>query len=295
MPHSRPMASIGRGCHELRVLDRNEAWRVIFRIDTDAADPLSDPMKFGIFGMNLHPARRPRRSPGSRAPPRRPASIACGAESISCWPIRRRRPRRCRRPRHWSICARRWRSSRRIPSACASRPASSSCRCATRSCWPSNSRQSTCSRTAAHLRRRNRQPGRRVRGGRDAIRPQGVARRGSARRDESVVDDGTAAFFRPLLSDRRRARRAASRAAAASADRVRRQDAACVQPHGATGRRMVRLWAQPGGRRAMYRRHPARVRRARPPLRGDRDKRHAQGASPAAIWYGAMRSLASIG
>jgi phage-related protein len=30
------MASIGRGCHELRVLDRNEAWRVIFRIDGDA-------------------------------------------------------------------------------------------------------------------------------------------------------------------------------------------------------------------------------------------------------------------
>ena len=30
------MASIGRGCHELRVLDRNEAWRVIFRIDSDA-------------------------------------------------------------------------------------------------------------------------------------------------------------------------------------------------------------------------------------------------------------------
>jgi len=36
LPRSRPMPSIGSGCHELRVLDRDEAWRVIYRIDSDA-------------------------------------------------------------------------------------------------------------------------------------------------------------------------------------------------------------------------------------------------------------------
>jgi phage-related protein len=36
LPHSRPMPSIGSKCHELRVLDRDQAWRVIYRIDSDA-------------------------------------------------------------------------------------------------------------------------------------------------------------------------------------------------------------------------------------------------------------------
>jgi phage-related protein len=36
LPHSRPMPSIGRRCHELRVLDRDQAWRIIYRIDPDA-------------------------------------------------------------------------------------------------------------------------------------------------------------------------------------------------------------------------------------------------------------------
>lgn len=36
MPHSRPMPSIGPGCHELRVRDRNRIWRVVYRIDPDA-------------------------------------------------------------------------------------------------------------------------------------------------------------------------------------------------------------------------------------------------------------------
>lgn len=30
------MPGIGRRCHELRVSDKNVAWRVIYRIDTDA-------------------------------------------------------------------------------------------------------------------------------------------------------------------------------------------------------------------------------------------------------------------
>jgi phage-related protein len=36
LPHSRPMPSIGPGCHELRINDVNGTWRVIYRIDTDA-------------------------------------------------------------------------------------------------------------------------------------------------------------------------------------------------------------------------------------------------------------------
>ncbi|MGO9267625.1 MAG: type II toxin-antitoxin system RelE/ParE family toxin [Candidatus Binataceae bacterium] len=36
LPHSRMMPSIGRRCHELRIVDRDDAWRIIYRIDSDA-------------------------------------------------------------------------------------------------------------------------------------------------------------------------------------------------------------------------------------------------------------------
>lgn len=36
MPHSRPMPSIGRQCHELRVIDRGTSWRIVYRTDPDA-------------------------------------------------------------------------------------------------------------------------------------------------------------------------------------------------------------------------------------------------------------------
>lgn len=36
LPHSRPMPSIGRRCHELRINDRNTRWRIVYRIDPDA-------------------------------------------------------------------------------------------------------------------------------------------------------------------------------------------------------------------------------------------------------------------
>tara|TARA_R110002124_G_scaffold285065_4_gene463153 strand:+ start:6492 stop:6818 length:327 start_codon:yes stop_codon:yes gene_type:complete len=36
MPHSRPMLSIGSNCHELRIKDTSETWRIIYRIDKDA-------------------------------------------------------------------------------------------------------------------------------------------------------------------------------------------------------------------------------------------------------------------
>lgn len=36
MPHSRPMPSIGKRCHELRLDDVNATWRIVYRIDSDA-------------------------------------------------------------------------------------------------------------------------------------------------------------------------------------------------------------------------------------------------------------------
>jgi phage-related protein len=35
LPHSRPMPSIGRDCHELRIKDRNKNWRLVYRIDNE--------------------------------------------------------------------------------------------------------------------------------------------------------------------------------------------------------------------------------------------------------------------
>lgn len=36
LPHSRPMPSIGSGCHELRIHDESVSWRILYRIDDDA-------------------------------------------------------------------------------------------------------------------------------------------------------------------------------------------------------------------------------------------------------------------
>src|SRR5207253_2290153 len=36
MPHSRPMPSVGKRCHELRVKDAGHQWRIVYRIDPDA-------------------------------------------------------------------------------------------------------------------------------------------------------------------------------------------------------------------------------------------------------------------
>ncbi len=36
LPHSRPMPSIGRRVHELRIRDRDKTWRIIYRRDPDA-------------------------------------------------------------------------------------------------------------------------------------------------------------------------------------------------------------------------------------------------------------------
>ena len=36
MPHARPMSSVGPGCHELRVRDAGQSWRLVYRVDSDA-------------------------------------------------------------------------------------------------------------------------------------------------------------------------------------------------------------------------------------------------------------------
>jgi len=36
VPHSRPMPTIGRGCHELWIVDADTTWRLVYAIDHDA-------------------------------------------------------------------------------------------------------------------------------------------------------------------------------------------------------------------------------------------------------------------
>ena len=36
LPHSRPMPPIGKGCHELRIVDENNTWRIIYHLAEDA-------------------------------------------------------------------------------------------------------------------------------------------------------------------------------------------------------------------------------------------------------------------
>jgi phage-related protein len=36
LPHSRPMPAIGRKCHELRISDREQTWRIIYHVGSDA-------------------------------------------------------------------------------------------------------------------------------------------------------------------------------------------------------------------------------------------------------------------
>ena len=36
MPQSRPMPPVGARCHELRIVDTDKIWRIIYRIDADA-------------------------------------------------------------------------------------------------------------------------------------------------------------------------------------------------------------------------------------------------------------------
>lgn len=36
MPASRPMSSVGKKCHELRIVDETATWRIVYRLESDA-------------------------------------------------------------------------------------------------------------------------------------------------------------------------------------------------------------------------------------------------------------------
>jgi phage-related protein len=36
LPHSRPMPTVGSHCHELRINDKNQTWRIVYYVVTDA-------------------------------------------------------------------------------------------------------------------------------------------------------------------------------------------------------------------------------------------------------------------
>jgi len=36
LPHSRPMPIVGRGCHELRIVDARVSWRIVYHLRLDA-------------------------------------------------------------------------------------------------------------------------------------------------------------------------------------------------------------------------------------------------------------------
>ena len=53
MPHSRPMPSMGPGCHELRIVDENNNWRIVYHLSGEAVVILD------VFSKNT--GRTPRR------------------------------------------------------------------------------------------------------------------------------------------------------------------------------------------------------------------------------------------
>jgi len=36
LPQSRPLPVIGKACHELRIIDRDKTWRIVYSIEVDA-------------------------------------------------------------------------------------------------------------------------------------------------------------------------------------------------------------------------------------------------------------------
>ena len=63
LPQSRPLVSIGKRCHELRIIDEESTWRIIYRLDADAVVILevfskktTATPRFGHRGMQAPPA-----------------------------------------------------------------------------------------------------------------------------------------------------------------------------------------------------------------------------------------------
>ena len=52
LPHSRPLSAVGARCHELRVVDRDKTWRLVYGADPDAV------VIVGVF------AKKTRTTPG---------------------------------------------------------------------------------------------------------------------------------------------------------------------------------------------------------------------------------------
>ncbi len=36
LPHSRPMPVVGKQCHELRIVDRDQTWRIVYHVAPEA-------------------------------------------------------------------------------------------------------------------------------------------------------------------------------------------------------------------------------------------------------------------
>ena len=36
LPHSRPMPSVGKACHELRIQDETKTWRIVYHMDIES-------------------------------------------------------------------------------------------------------------------------------------------------------------------------------------------------------------------------------------------------------------------
>jgi len=53
LPESRPMPSVGPGCHELRINDRNVSWRIVHLVAADAVVIL------GVFEKKTAKTPRP--------------------------------------------------------------------------------------------------------------------------------------------------------------------------------------------------------------------------------------------
>ena len=61
LPHSRPMPSIGAGCHELRIIDAKVNWRIMYHVAADAIVILD------VFKKQTEATPRPCSRPASGA------------------------------------------------------------------------------------------------------------------------------------------------------------------------------------------------------------------------------------
>jgi phage-related protein len=63
LPHSRPMPSVGARCHELRVPDADQTWRIVYRLDVDAVIVLAGLRQEDADHAELYPEGVPTTPP----------------------------------------------------------------------------------------------------------------------------------------------------------------------------------------------------------------------------------------